>query len=61
MTKVLQNLYLFVEKLKNGEDGQDLVEYALLVTMISLSLVISVHGIASSLVAIFTNVSSSIA
>ncbi len=56
----LLKLYVKFQNL-NGEQGQDLVEYALLMCMISLALVSAVNGIASCVEGVFTNVSSSIA
>ena len=44
-----------------GEEGQDLVEYALLCTLISLSLVASTSGIASSVNSIFVKAGNSLA
>ena len=36
MSNTLMNLYVKFQGLKNGEEGQDLVEYALLVALIAL-------------------------
>jgi pilus assembly protein Flp/PilA len=47
--------------LVNGQEGQDLVEYALLMVIISLGLITSLHGIASAITTVFSNVSSSLA
>jgi Flp pilus assembly pilin Flp len=44
-----------------GEEGQDLVEYALLLCLISLSLISAINGIASAVNATFSNISSSLA
>lgn len=60
MNSALSKLQLLAENLKNGEEGQDLVEYALLLTMISLALISSLNGIASTISSVFSNVSSSI-
>lgn len=60
MNSALLKLHLLAENLKNGEEGQDLVEYALLLTMVSLALITSLNGIASTIVTVFSNVSSSI-
>ncbi len=56
----LLKLYVKFENLMNGEQGQDLVEYALLMAMISLALVTAVRGIASSVSTVFTNISTSL-
>jgi pilus assembly protein Flp/PilA len=61
MKMSLLKLWVMFECLTVGEEGQDLVEYALLMIMISLALISAVKGIASSVTSVFTNVSSSIA
>lgn len=60
MDKLLM-LYLKVQDLKNGEEGQDLVEYALLVALIALAVIAGVQGVASAVNNVFTNVSNSLA
>jgi pilus assembly protein Flp/PilA len=50
-----------VRDLMHGEDGQDLVEYALLVALIALALVGGVKHVATAVNSVFTNVSSSLA
>jgi len=42
------------------EDGQDLIEYAMIISMVTLALIASLHGIAGSIANAFTNISSSI-
>ena len=61
MNQLLLKLYARFQALRFDEEGQDLVEYALLLTMISLALVSSMQGIASTLQTVFTNVSSTLA
>jgi pilus assembly protein Flp/PilA len=61
MNKALLKLHLLAENLKNGEEGQDLVEYALLMSMISLALIASMNTIASAINTFFSNVSTSLA
>ena len=61
MNNVLLKLYVKFQGLGAGEEGQDLVEYALLLTMISLALITSINGIATAVTKVFTNVSSSLA
>ena len=60
MKDALLKLYVKFQLLSESEEGQDLVEYALLLTMISLALISSMNGIASSLRAVFSNISSSL-
>jgi pilus assembly protein Flp/PilA len=47
--------------LMHREEGQDLVEYALLVALIALALVGGVKHVATAVNSVFTNVSSSLA
>jgi pilus assembly protein Flp/PilA len=57
----LLKLWVMFECLTTSEQGQDLVEYALLLTMISLALVSGMRGIASAVTSVFTNISTSLA
>ena len=52
--------YVKVQDLKNGEEGQDLVEYALLVALIALVCITGVNSVASSINTVFSNISSSL-
>ena len=61
MNTALLKLLVWMRDFKAGEEGQDLVEYALLLTMISLALISSMNGIAASLRNIFSNISASLA
>jgi pilus assembly protein Flp/PilA len=60
MHQACLRFYVFLQCLHLSEEGQDLVEYALLLTMISLALVSSMNGIASSIKTVFSNISSSL-
>jgi pilus assembly protein Flp/PilA len=42
------------------EEGQDLVEYALLVSLIALTTVAGIHPIANAITTAFTNVSTTL-
>ena len=53
-------LYLKLHNLTNSEEGQDLVEYALLLTMITLALISCISGISAAVITAFTNISSSL-
>jgi pilus assembly protein Flp/PilA len=61
MSNTLMNLYVKFQGLKNGEQGQDLVEYALLVALIALVCVAGVSNVASAVNGVFSNISSSLA
>jgi pilus assembly protein Flp/PilA len=61
MSDTLLKLYVKFQDLRSGADGQDLVEYALLMFLISLALITSLNGIASSIRNVFSNISGSLA
>ena len=61
MRDTLLSLYVKFQSLKNGEEGQDLVEYALLVALIALVCVSGVNNVATAVNTVFTNISSSLA
>lgn len=43
-----------------GEEGQDLVEYALIITMVALASVTGVNSVASAINTVFANISSTL-
>jgi Flp pilus assembly pilin Flp len=49
-----------LQRLMAGEEGQDLVEYALLVCLIALAVVGGVKGVATAIGTVFTRISSSL-
>lgn len=61
MNNALLKLYVKLQTLENGEDGQDLVEYSLLVAMIALACIAGVRHVATAVNAVFSNVSGSLA
>ena len=60
MRGLILKLYLKFHNLTNSEDGQDLVEYALLLMMITLALISAISGIATAVNTAFSNISSSL-
>jgi pilus assembly protein Flp/PilA len=60
MGSLFLKLYLKLQDLLSGDEGQDLIEYAMLITLIPLALLIACQGIAASIVGIFTNISTSL-
>lgn len=58
---ILSKLFVKVQDLKNDEEGQDLVEYALLVALIALSCIVGVNSVASAVNSVFTTISGSLA
>jgi pilus assembly protein Flp/PilA len=61
MNNLFLALYVKLQTLMNREEGQDLVEYALLVALIALALIGSVQGVASAVSHVFTNISTTLA
>lgn len=60
MNNMLLSLYAKVQSLKISEEGQDLVEYALLVALIALVCVTGVSNVASAINKVFSNISNSL-
>lgn len=61
MNSLFLNFYLKLHDLTHREEGQDLVEYALLVSLIALSAITGVSKIASAITTVFSNISASLA
>jgi pilus assembly protein Flp/PilA len=61
MNHLLLKLYAKFQGLRNGEEGQDLVEYALLVCLIALACIVGVNNVASAITTVFSNISASLA
>ncbi len=61
MNNLFLNLYAKLQSLRTGEEGQDLVEYALLVCLIALVCISGVNNVASAVNTVFSNISSSLA
>ncbi len=61
MNNALLKLYIMIQNLKNDEQGQDLVEYALLICMVALACIVGVGKVATAVTTVFTNISSSLA
>jgi pilus assembly protein Flp/PilA len=60
MRNSLLKLYVKFQGLKNGEEGQDLVEYALLVALIALVCITGVGNVATAVNTVFSNISASL-
>ena len=58
MNNLLLNLYVKFQALKNGEQGQDLVEYALVVALIAFGATTGMTSLASGVNTAFSNISS---
>jgi len=61
MNYLFLKLVAISQSLMASEEGQDLVEYALLVCLIALAAIAGVKGVATSVESVFTRVSSSLA
>ena len=61
MNNMLLAMYVKLQTLMNREEGQDLVEYALLVCLIALAAITGVNKVATAVTSVFSNISSSLA
>ena len=61
MNNLFLALYVKLQNLINREEGQDLVEYALLVCLIALAAITGVQKVASAVTTVFSNISASLA
>jgi pilus assembly protein Flp/PilA len=61
MRDTLLKLYVKFQGLKNNEEGQDLVEYALLVALIALVCITGVNNVATAVNSVFNQISGSLA
>jgi pilus assembly protein Flp/PilA len=53
-------LFVLLQSLKESENGQDLVEYALLVALIALAAISGVGHVAQAVTKVFSNISVSL-
>jgi pilus assembly protein Flp/PilA len=60
MRDMLLKLYVNFENLARSEQGQDLVEYALLLAVAALAMISGIRGVATTVNTVFSNVSSSL-
>ena len=60
MQDILLNLYVKLQDLKSGEEGQDLVEYALLIALVALVAITGINGVASAVNQVFSKISGSL-
>lgn len=61
MNKMLFNLFVKFQDLKNNEEGQDLVEYALVVALIAFGAVTAMGALANGINSAFNSISSTLA
>lgn len=60
MNAMLVKLYTKSQNLLKREEGQDLVEYALLVSLIALAAIVGIGHIATAVTTVFSNISNSL-
>jgi pilus assembly protein Flp/PilA len=58
MNNLLLKMYIKLQNLKNHEEGQDLVEYALVVALIAFGATAGMSSLASGISTAFSDVSS---
>jgi Flp pilus assembly pilin Flp len=61
MSNFLLKLNTKFQGLKNGQEGQDLVEYALLISLIALICISAINGFGTTVNSLFVAVGSSMA
>jgi len=63
--RIMNNLFLSMlvkmQNLKNREEGQDLIEYALVAALIAVAAIAGMNKIASAVNTLFSNISASLA
>ncbi len=57
MNTMFLKMYLKCQDLMNREEGQDLVEYALVIALVSIAAVASLKTLATAIVNVFTIIS----
>ena len=60
MNNAALKLLIQLRSLIDSEEGQDLVEYALLIALVALAAITGVNKIASAVTLVFSNISSSL-
>jgi len=61
MNTLFLKMYLKAQDLLTREEGQDLVEYALLITLVALAAVAGINKVATAINTVFTNISTTLA
>jgi pilus assembly protein Flp/PilA len=61
MRSIIPQMYVKLLNLTTSEEGQDLVEYALVVCLISLAAITGVNQVTSAITTVFSNISGSLA
>lgn len=61
MNELFLKTYLKIRDLMTREEGQDLVEYALLITLVALAAVGGIRKVTSAINTVFSNISNTLA
>ena len=61
MNNTLIKLYVMFQNLMNREEGQDLVEYALIIALVSIALVVSLNSLTTAVQGVFTTIAGKLA
>jgi pilus assembly protein Flp/PilA len=60
MNNLFLALYVKMQNFTSSEEGQDLVEYALLVSLIALAVIAGAGNVATAVTSVFTKISNSL-
>ncbi|MGA7343680.1 MAG: Flp family type IVb pilin [Terracidiphilus sp.] len=60
MNHLFLKLYVKVQDLMNREEGQDLTEYALLITLVAIAAVGGIKHVATAINTVFSNISNTL-
>ncbi len=60
MNNLLLTMYIKIYDLMTRDEGQDLVEYALLITLVALAAVGGIRGVASAINGVFSKISTTL-
>ncbi len=60
MNNLFLKMYIKAQDLMSREEGQDLVEYALLITLVALAAVAGINKVASAINTVFSNISNTL-
>jgi len=61
MNNLFLSMLVKMQNLKNREEGQDLIEYALVAALIAVAAIAGMNKIASAVNTLFSNISASLA
>ncbi|MGC9224463.1 MAG: Flp family type IVb pilin [Terracidiphilus sp.] len=60
MNNLFLAIYMRLQNLMHSEEGQDLVEYALLIALVALVAISGINGVASAINQVFSKISGSL-